>query len=126
MTTCTAPITSTTLCGAPATDSRLVDGVLCPLCDDHALQLDAEREVADAISLSADEHRTVTIRATSDAYFARLVDALSLEQDDSAEWREWVDLALGTSGATKRPIHVVEAWGDSDDGHWTVRVEVVS
>lgn len=42
-TTCIAPLTDgTTLCGAPSTTTRIVEGLVCALCDEHAAELDAE------------------------------------------------------------------------------------
>jgi hypothetical protein len=33
------------LCGAPATAERTVEGLVCPLCAEHAAELDEEREL---------------------------------------------------------------------------------
>lgn len=32
-----------TLCGEPATTDRIVEGIVCPLCAEHARELDSER-----------------------------------------------------------------------------------
>lgn len=40
---CIAPIGDDgQLCGAPATEERTVEGLVCRLCVDHAAELDAE------------------------------------------------------------------------------------
>ena len=46
---CIAPLDDDgyTLCGKPATTTRVVEDLKCPLCAEHAAELDAERESAE-------------------------------------------------------------------------------
>ena len=46
---CIAPVgDGDALCGAPATEERIVDDLVCALCAEHAAELDAELADADA------------------------------------------------------------------------------
>jgi hypothetical protein len=41
---CIAPVGDDDLvCGCVATTTRTVEGIVCPLCDEHARELDAEK-----------------------------------------------------------------------------------
>lgn len=44
MTSCIAPLEDGRLCGAPATTGRLIEGLVCPLCEEHAREVDAPEE----------------------------------------------------------------------------------
>ena len=41
---CVAPIDEVRLCGAPATETRIVEYLSCPVCPEHAAQLDRDAE----------------------------------------------------------------------------------
>jgi hypothetical protein len=43
---CIAPVSDDdeTLCGQPATTDRVVEGLVCPLCAEHAAEIDRETQ----------------------------------------------------------------------------------
>lgn len=109
---CTVPTQTDplTLCPAAATTRRVVDGVSCALCAEHAAELDAEVEVTSAIRSSADEHRTVVLRTSDEAHSTRLLAVLAVGMESSTDFGDGL----------------VEAWGTTDAGEtWAVRVVVV-